>query len=504
MLKVEDIQAVTDYCRVQGHSGRAAARVFQRSRNTISKVLKEGVEGFRRKKGRRRWPRILLGEHQSYIDGVLLGREGGVQIGKQKHNGITITNHLRAELGYEGSVSQVRRYMQRRRGELGLLPCGEVTLDRVKEPNGICEADWTQVKIFLAGALTTIWLFVLRFRFSGAHFVRGYRAIDAESLRDGLQKGFEWFGAVARMVQMDNQKAAVAQILKGRARKEIKDFAAFRAHYGFRSQYTIRQSPNENGTVEATMGPAARWITPVPSVARMADLNGYLRLCCERYMNHQIRDRSGLVGENFEIEKNLLIPLPPRRYDTAREVQAGVNKQSRFEYRNVGYSVPLGYRSREIIAKGYAEEVVARCDGREIARHQRGFQENELVLDPLHYLPVLRRKPHLLDHAQAFRNWQLPLIYERFRKELERRSDHGLRDYVEILSLLGQFPQKEVTGAMRRAAALQTYSPQAVLFHLRLSEQARTPGVLETARRWGLPQMELSRPELSQYEALAM
>ena len=60
MLKVEDIHAVTDYCRVQGQSGRAAARVFQRSRNTIAKVLKEGVEGFRRKKGRRREPRVLV------------------------------------------------------------------------------------------------------------------------------------------------------------------------------------------------------------------------------------------------------------------------------------------------------------------------------------------------------------------------------------------------------------------------------------------------------------
>lgn len=60
--------------------------------NTISKVLKEGMEGFRRKKGRRREPRVLLERHQSYIDGVLLGTEGGLQTGKQKHNGITISN----------------------------------------------------------------------------------------------------------------------------------------------------------------------------------------------------------------------------------------------------------------------------------------------------------------------------------------------------------------------------------------------------------------------------
>ena len=50
------------------------------------------------------------------------------------------------------------------------------------------------------------------------------------------------------------------------------------------------------------------------------------------------------------------------------------------------------YRSREVVAKGYAEEVAVRCDGREIARHARGFRKGELVLNPLHYLPVLRRK----------------------------------------------------------------------------------------------------------------
>ncbi len=195
MLKVEDVHGITDYCRVLGHSAREAARVFQRSRNTIAKALKEGIEGFRHREVQRREPRVLLAEHQRYIDDVLEGREGGVQWGKQKHNGLSIANHLREHLGYEGSVSQVRRYLHRRRGELGVVR-GEVSLDRVKEPTGLCEADWTEVKIYLAGVLTSVWLFVMRFRFSGALYVRGYRAMDTESLLDGLQRGFEWFGGV--------------------------------------------------------------------------------------------------------------------------------------------------------------------------------------------------------------------------------------------------------------------------------------------------------------------
>ena len=504
MLKVDDVQAITHYCRALGNSGRKAARVFQRSRNTVARVLKDGAEGIWPGEVRHRKPQVLLDEHQRFVDEVLLGREGGPVWGKQKHNGLSITNLLREHHGYTGSVSQVRRYIQRRRGELGLLPRGEVTLDRIKEANGLCEVDWTEVKVYLAGVFTTIWLLVARLRFSGALYVRGYRATDTECLLDGLQRSFEWFGSVPPVIQMDNMTVAVSKVCTGRNRQECKLYAAFRAHYGYRSQYTMVSSPDENGTVEATMGPVARWLVPVPCITRMADLNDYLAGCCERYLQHQIRDRSGLVGANFDLEKNLLIPLPPRRYDTGREDWARVNGQSRFMYRKVWYSVPLAYRNREVSVKGYAEEVAARCDGREIARHARGFQKGELVLDPLHYLPVLHRKPHELDHAQAFRQWTLPLIYERFRREMEQRSGNGLREYVEVLSLLRQFPQREVTAALRRAAAVQSFNAQTVRFYLRLGERRQDAPVLETSDRWGLPQVEIARPDLCRYEALAV
>ena len=216
MLKVEDIQGIGEYCRVLGHSAREASRVFHRSRNTVAKVLKQGVEGFRHREVRRRKPRVLLPVHQRYIDDMLEGRKGGLQVGKQKHNALTVANHLRSELDYIGSVSQVRRYIRRRRSELGICR-GEVSLDRVREPQGLCEADWTEVKVYLGSALISVWLFVMRFRFSGALFVRAYRAMGTESLLDGLQCGFEHFGGVPT-VQLDNQKAAVIKLLKGRAR----------------------------------------------------------------------------------------------------------------------------------------------------------------------------------------------------------------------------------------------------------------------------------------------
>lgn len=504
MLKVEDVQAITNCCRQLGQSARQAAKVFRRSRNTIARVLRDGAAGLTGREVRRRKPQVLLQEHQQYVDDVLQGREGGPVWGKQKHNGLSIANLLREQKGYTGSVSQVRRYIQRRRGELGLLPRGEVTLDRMKAATGLCEADWTEVRIILNGVLTKAWLLAVRLRFSGAHFVRAYRATDTACLLDGLQQAFEWFGGVPPIVQLDNMTVAVSKVFKGRSRQESRAYAAFRAHHGYRGQYTMVGSPDENGTIEATMGPAARWLVPIPGVARMADLNGYLAGCCEAYLRHQIRDRSGLVGENFAIEKNLLMPLPQRRYDVGQEVRAQVNGMSRFLYREVWYSVPVAYRRREVVARGYAEEVAVRGDGREIARHDRGFRKGEMVLNPLHYLPVLRRKPHELDHAAAFRGWTLPLVYERFRRELELRGDDGLRQYVEVVSLLGQFSQAEVTAALRRAVAGRTFSLEAVRFYLRLRERAQETPALDAAGRWGLPPLAMPSPDLCRYETLAV
>lgn len=146
-----------------------------------------------------------------------------------------------------------------------------------------------------------------------------------------------------------------------------------------------------------------------------------------------------------------------------------------------------------------------RADGRVIARHERGFEKGRMVLDPLHYLPALRHKPHSLDHAVAFRNWTLPLIYERFRRELERRHNgNGLRLYVEVLGLLQDFSQADLTAAMRRAAAVETFSAEAVRFYLRLRERSEQPPGLSACGRWGLGDVELSPGDLSRYDSLAM
>ena len=57
------------------------------------------------------------------------------------------------------------------------------------------------------------------------------------------------------------------------------------------------------------------------------------------------------------------------------------------------YSVPVAYGHRDVWIRGYVDEVVIGCSGEVIARHPRCYDREDMVFDPLHYLPRHRTAP---------------------------------------------------------------------------------------------------------------
>jgi hypothetical protein len=80
--------------------------------------------------------------------------------------------------------------------------------------------------------------------------------------------------------------------------------------------------------------------------------------------------------------------------------------------------------------------------GQVVATHERSREPCQMVLDPLHYLETLGRKPGALDHAPVFRDWELPACLVAFRAELEQHhgSVGGSRQFVQVLQLLAEHP----------------------------------------------------------------
>ena len=82
----------------------------------------------------------------------------------------------------------------------------------------------------------------------------------------------------------------------------------------------------------------------------------------------------------------------------------GVDKYQTVAFDCNRYSVPRPFAHRMVTVKGYVDCVVLVAEGRVVATHARSYQKQTLVLDPVHYLATLGRKPGALDHAPVFRD----------------------------------------------------------------------------------------------------
>lgn len=129
----------------------------------------------------------------------------------------------------------------------------------------------------------------------------------------------EMFGGVFQTLRYDNLKVAVKQILRGKRREETTRFIAFRSHYLFEAEFCTPARGNEKGGVEHEVGRfRRRWWTPLPKVASLDELNGYLLKCCDR--QRRIEGRSQSIAEAFEREQTRLRPRPAEDFDLLRTV----------------------------------------------------------------------------------------------------------------------------------------------------------------------------------------
>ena len=123
-------------------------------------------------------------------------------------------------------------------------------------------------------------------------------------------------------------------------------------------------------------------------------------------------------------------------------------------YRSNDYSVPVAYGHREVLIRGYVDEVVISCGAEVIARHRRSYDSEDLIFDPLHYLPLIEQKIGALDQAAPLAGWDLPEAFITLRRLLEARMGKaGKREYVQVLRSTGDLPARGGRGCGRRRPA---------------------------------------------------
>jgi hypothetical protein len=268
-----------------------------------------------------------------------------------------------------------------------------------------------------------------------------------------------------------------------------------------------RDTPDAEGTVKAVQ---KRFATPVPRVADLDELNAFFRKRCEAERDRVVKSLLGPFTIRDRLAEDLAAASPPPEYRFDPGVirpAVAVDKYQTVAFDGNRYSVPRPFAFQMVTVKGYVAKVVIVAHGQVVATHERSLQKHTMVLDPIHYLATLGRKPGALDHAPVFRDWKLPACFAEVRAELERLHGgmSGSRRFVRVLQLLGEHPMSRVTQAIEACLRDHLQGAEAVI------QRTRSLAAIEATKRNGMatpcdeptaPHVDVPLPDLSRFNQL--
>ena len=474
-------------------SERAASRYFGISRDSVKKIMSFSVPpGYRRTAPIRR-PK--LDGFTEIIDGWLLEDQGRNR--KQRHTAKKVLERLRDKHGFTGGYTIIKDYMREheRRGREMFVPLSHAP--------GHAQADFGEALVVIGGVEQKAHFFAFDLPHSDACYIRAYPSARSEAWVDGHVHAFAFFGRVPLSVLYDNDKCLVARILPDGTRKRARLFNGFLSHYLIRDRYGRLGKGNDKGSVEGLVGYARRnFMVPVPSFPTWDAFNLWLEDQCRERQADILRGHTETIGQRLERDLEAMSKLPAAPFDACDQAAGQVSSQALVRYKTNDYSVPVAYGHREVWVRGYVDKVVIGCGGEIIARHPRCYDREDMIFDPVHYLPLLEKKINALDQAAPLAEWDLPPEFQTLRRLMEARMiKAGRREYVQVLRLLENFDLDEVHVAIKNALRMGAIGFDAVK-HLVLCQVEKRPPKLDLDVYPYLPRANVAATSAASYMSL--
>jgi transposase len=490
MLTVDDYGKIRIAHR-DGLSIRAIARLFKHSRRKVREILaKPQPLPYTRAKPR---PAPLLGSFHAVIDAVLADDDSAPP--KQRHTAMQLYRRLRDEYHYAGGYDQVRRYVSKHRRDHR-----ETFIPLAHDPGQRLECDFGHIHVDFPDGRRLVPVLVAAWGYSNYAYAQAMPTERTEAILTGVVAAFEFFGCVARELWWDNPTTVVSQIFKGRDRRPNERYAALASHYAFEALFCMPARGNEKPRAETRVRVLQRqWATPVPRCAHLDALNAYLLQRCIAEASRTVTGYEESIGQRFARDQAQALPLPAHRFDACVSQAAQVDKYQTVRFDRNRYSVPRRCAFRTVTVKGYLDRIEVVERGQMVARHARSYGHDEQVLDPLHYLAALERRPAALEHAPVLRDWQLPESFLRLRQALETRHGPraGARHYIRVLQLLVEHPLEQIEDAVQTCLRRDEWHAERIA-----AEARRLSGMVGVSTGTSLCQFQVPRPDLGRFDQL--
>jgi transposase len=411
----------------------------------------------------------------------------------------TRLHQMLRDRGYEGSIEQLRRVVAR------LRPRPQEAFLRLQVFAGEqAQVDWAHFgSVTIGRARRALSCFVMTLSWSRALYLEFFFDQTMENFLRGHVNAFDSFKGSARILLYDNLKSAVVE-RHGRQIHFNPRLLELAAHYHFEPRPCQVRAGNQKGRVER----AIRYVRDSFWAARAFTTLETCNLQALKWRDevaHQRRwpdDDSRTVAQAFEQERPRLLGLPLHQFDTDRVVSVRAAKTIYVHFDANDYSIPPEAVGRELTLAASGAEVRILDGAREIARHRRSYNRQQLVLDPAHQQALLGTKRKV---RESTRDGRLELVVPESAVLLERAFAEGesaAQQSAQMIELLDRYGARAVRRAVREALQRNTPRAFSVALLLRQSNSV-TPLPLDLSRHPGAQNLEVRPHDLETYDELA-
>jgi transposase len=296
-----------------------------------------------------------------------------------------LTEILRSEYGYTGSVRLVQAHLQQ------LRPRSARPAQRTGyRPGQVLQLDWAEMptRPTLAGRERRVYALVAALPYSGAQTAFFSFEMTLESFLEGHVHAFGWLGGLPRECVYDNLRAVVAR-REGERIVWNPRFLHLRGHYGFHATACTPATPREKGSVEAAVRYLKSGFWPARRFADLRELDEQYADWRDRICNRRLHaTRRFIVEGRLGEERQMLRPLPPLRFDWSGHRTTRVPLDGYLRHGGCFYRAPERLVHERVELRFDRDQVWVLHRGEEVARYPRSYEQG-VWLPP----PIMRAEP---------------------------------------------------------------------------------------------------------------
>jgi hypothetical protein len=416
----------------------------------------------------------------------LLAREPGLQAK-------TVFEELQRRFPGRFSAGQLRTLQRRVKVWRALEgPPKEVFFPQVHHPGVRGESDFSDLNelgVTIGGE---------RFEHKLYHFVLAYSNWETgticfsesfESVSEGLRNALFELGGVPQRHRTDRLTAAV-QSLRSEAQFN-RQYQTLLAHYGLAGEKTQAGKPHENGDVEQShhrIKEALKQALLLRGSREFVDRAAY-----EGFVGEVLARRNAGRQARFAQEQAVLRPLPARRLESWRWLEARVGPSSTIRVLHNVYSVASGLIGEQVRVRVSAQRLEVWYAQRLVESLPRLRGQYRQHIQYRHLIDWLVRKPGAFAgyhyRQELFPTSRFRMAYDALKASCGARAD---KEYLRLLHLAARENEQRVDDALRvlleREAPLTAEAVQALV----VSHSALPPAT----------QIAIEAVDLASYDAL--